>query len=264
MEEKIVYHQVGKDQMYKTWHTSEEHLFMYFHSDGGSIVCSDDIFPIKKGVLVFIAADTYHYTMPDTPEIYDRSKLFVSRDELNKILNLLDADNSFRSFSDKAIVYSVIDEKDREEIDTVFRKASVCNGGDEKQLVLFACCMELLLHVNKYCQASTTSITGTMGKAIDYINKNIADNMNIDKICAAANISKYYFCRQFKKCTGMTVMQYILKTRIVLAKNDLKKTNLSVSEISEKNGFSSVSYFSRIFKAEEKSSPLQYRKANRT
>jgi len=56
------------------------------------------------------------------------------------------------------------------------------------------------------------------------------------------------------------VMEYILKTRIVLAKNDLLKTNLSITEISEQNGFSSVSYFCRAFKEEEKLSPLQYRK----
>lgn len=61
----------------------------------------------------------------------------------------------------------------------------------------------------------------------------------------------------------MTVMKYILKMRIVLAKMDLKKTNLSVSEISGKYGFSSVSYFSRMFKEEENCSPLQYRKKNR-
>jgi len=102
-----------------------------------------------------------------------------------------------------------------------------------------------------------------MGKAIDYINRNISMEIDIDRICAAINISKYYFCRQFKQHTGMTVMKYILQTRLILSKTDLKKTNLSVTEISGKYGFSSVSYFSRIFKEEEGCSPLQYRKRNR-
>lgn len=79
----------------------------------------------------------------------------------------------------------------------------------------------------------------------------------------AVNISKYYFCRQFKERTGLTIMNYVLKTRIILAKNELKKTELSISEISQKYGFSSVSYFCRVFKEEERCSPLQYRKRNR-
>ena len=77
-------------------------------------------------------------------------------------------------------------------------------------------------------------------------------------------MSKYHFCRQFKQHIGLTVMKYILRTRITLAKIDLVKTNLSVSEISEKNGFSSVSYFCRIFNETEGCSPLQFRKKVRS
>ena len=111
-----------------------------------------------------------------------------------------------------------------------------------------------------YRKASTASVTGTIEKAIDYIGKNIALHITIDDICAVVNISRYHFCRQFKKYTGMTVMKYILKTRIVLAKKELERTMLPITEISERLGFSSVSYFSRVFKEEEHMSPFQYRK----
>lgn len=262
MKEQIVCHQLGKDPMYKTWHASREHLFMYFYSDGGSVVCAENVFPIKKGALVFIAADTYHYTMPDNPEEYDRSKLTISQNRMRCLLDLLSEKNRIKNLSNKAIVYSEIDEIEQAEIDCIFNEFSKCPTDDERELVLLACCMKLLVFLNKYCKASSSSVTGIMGEAIDYINKNISLNMDIDSICSAVNISKYYFCRQFKKHTGMSVMKYILKTRIVLAKGDLKKTNLSVTEISEKYGFSSVSYFSRVFKEEEKCSPLQYRKRN--
>ncbi|MBQ3085536.1 MAG: helix-turn-helix transcriptional regulator [Clostridia bacterium] len=260
MKDGIVCHQTGKDPLYKTWHASTEHLIMYFYSNGGSIVCAEDVFPIKKGGLVFIAADTYHYTMPDVPEIYDRSKLNISCGNLNKILDLLGENNRFKAFSDKAIVYAEIDEKEQKELDGIFNESLASNTDDERELLLFSCCIKLLFYLDKYSKASTFSVKGIMDKAICYINKNISDDINIDSICAAVNISKYHFCRQFKKYTGMTVMKYILKTRLVLAKNDLKKTNLSISAISEKYGFSSFSYFSRVFKEEEHCSPLQYRK----
>ena len=73
-------------------------------------------------------------------------------------------------------------------------------------------------------------------------------------------MSKYHFCRVFKNNTGQTVMSYILKTRIVLARTMLKKENLTVSEVSRLCGFSSVSYFCRVFKEKTGVSPLKYKK----
>ncbi|MBR4099552.1 MAG: helix-turn-helix transcriptional regulator [Clostridia bacterium] len=259
MEKRIVYHQRGKDPLYKTWHASKEHLFIFFYSDGGSIVSNEQVFPIKKGTLVLIAANTYHYTMPDEPAIYDRSKLAVLPYELDKISDLLSKSNIFKSFFDKAIVYAEIDENDRDEVDGIFKEMNGCKSFNE-ELTLFSCLLRLLCFFDKYTIESTPATIGFMSKAIKYINENISLDINIDKICSAINISKYYFCRQFKKHTGMTVMNYILKTRIVLAKNELKKTNLSITEISGKYGFSSTSYFCRVFKEEENCSPLQYRK----
>lgn len=259
MEEKIVCHEKGKDPLYKTWHASGEHLFMYIYSGTGSIVCAEKVFPLKSGSLVFIAADTYHYTMPDNPEIYDRSKLNIAPQKFTEIIKLL-GNNIFSSLSSKAIVYAEIDEKQQKEIDSVFNEISMCSTEDERELILISCCMRLLFFLNKYSVESTASATGIMGKAIDYINKNISSDININGICSEVNISKYYFCRSFKEHTGMTVMEYILKTRIILACNELTKTNLSITEISEKCGFSSVSYFCRVFKEQTGITPLKYRK----
>ena len=77
------------------------------------------------------------------------------------------------------------------------------------------------------------------------------------------NVSKFHLCRCFREHTGMTVMDYILSTRIILAKNELTKTDESILCISEKCGFSSVSYFCRVFHRKEGCTPLQYRKLHR-
>ena len=66
--------------------------------------------------------------------------------------------------------------------------------------------------------------------------------------------------RLFKEKIGLTVMDYILKTRVTMAKELLCKTDLSVTEISESCGFSSISFFSRTFKNETGVSPLKYKK----
>jgi len=258
MKEKIVYHEIGKDSLYRTWHASDEHLLMYIYSDGGSIVSGDKVFPIQSGTLVFIAAGTYHYTMPDEPENYDRSKLTIDPRKFNEMMSALRG-NTFASLTSKAIVYAEIPKENRDEIDIVFQQNERCSTEDEKELLIFSACMKLLFYLNKYSVESTVSAAGLMARAMDYINQNISYEIHVDHICATVGISKYHFCRQFKKHTGLTVMEYILKTRIVLAKSDLIKTKLSVTEISERNGFSSVSYFCRVFKEEEGLSPLKYR-----
>lgn len=254
---EVICHQTGKDPMYRVWHTSDENLIICFHSSGGSIVCSDGNFPIKEGALAFIGAGTYHYTIPDSPESYDRSKLFISKEEWEHICELLGEKK--QSFS-KAVLYAEPAQTEQKRACKIFESLSSCRQS-EKRLAMLACTFELLGYLDRYSKASMPSVSGLMATAVNYINKNISLDIDIDNVCSAVNISKYYFCRQFKKHTGMTVMQYILNTRIVLAKNDLKKTSLSVTEISEKYGFSSVSYFSRIFKEKEGSSPLSYRKS---
>ena len=260
MKERIIYHELGKDALYKTWHASEEHLFMYVYSEGGSIVSGEKVFPLKKGTLVFIAAGTYHYTLPDEPASYERSKLTIAPQKFEEIVKVLKG-NRFATLTSKAIVYAMIPEKDREEIDLIFKEIRKFNMQEERELLLLSCCMKLLLYLNKYSVESILSTTGFMAKSMDYINKNISNEIRVDDICTAVGISKNHFCREFKKNTGLTVMEYILQTRIVLAKNDLLKTKLSITEISERNGFSSVSFFCRVFKEEEKLSPLQYRKS---
>ena len=253
MEKNLIYHQKGRDELYKTWHASREHLCMYIHSGGGSLVCADRIFPLEEGSLVFIAAGAYHYTMPDDPKNYDRSKLFSTAQQLHRVMTLLGDDPLSRFFANKAFVYARVEEKDREEVEKLF-----CP--EEGDALLYAKLLQLLFFLKKYTVDSTASPAGFLSRAIAHIHKNIAAPLDVDGICAAINISKYHFCRQFKQGTGMTVMEYILKTRIVLAKNDLRKTTLPIMQISDNAGFSSPAYFCRVFKQETGLTPLQYRR----
>lgn len=261
MNEKIIYHELGKDSMFKTWHASNQPMFIYIYSDGGSIVCSEKAYPMKKGTLCFVGANKYHYTMPDNPENYDRSKIFVSSDKFNKIIDIIPYKSNFRNFTDDSFVYAEIDEKEREMVEGIFKEMKMYeNDKSYRDFILFSCCIRLLVMIDKYSLESTQSASGVMSKAIEYINNNIFTDIDIDKICSYIHMSKFHFCRQFKKRTGMTVMEYILKTRIVMAKNMLLKEDISVTEISNRCGFSSISYFSRIFKEETGVTPLNYRK----
>lgn len=259
MDYKIIHHELGKDPLYKIWHASALPMFMYMHSDGGSIVCSEKSYPIQKGVLCLVGAGKYHYTVPDIPERYDRSKLFVSADEIDKILEMLSVNTN--KFSSESFVYALIDENERNKVENIFCKIKEYeNDKSYGKWILTSCIIELFVFLNKYSLENIPAASGVVSRAIEYINSNIEKNITIDEICSEIHMSKYHFCRQFKKVTDTTVMKYILKTRIVMAKNMLLNDNLSITEISNRCGFSSVSYFSRVFKEETGSNPLNYKK----
>ena len=92
-----------------------------------------------------------------------------------------------------------------------------------------------------------------------YSNKSIYD---IAEECGYN--SAEHFIRQFKKVTGMTVANYILKTRIVMAQGMLQNSDATIGEVSEKCGFSGVYHFSRAFKQRTGQSPTEFIAQNKT
>lgn len=260
MDFNIICHEMGKDPLYKTWHASKQPMFIYMHSDGGSIVCSENSYPIQKGTLCFVGAGKYHYTMPDVPTLYDRSKLFVPAVEFDKILEIISVNPS--KFSSETFVYALVDESERNKVEEIFCKIKEYEHDETYgKWILTSCIIELLAFLNRYSVKIIPATSGVVSKAVEYINSNIEKNISIDEICTEIHVSKYHFCRQFKKATGTTVMKYVLKTRIVMAKNMILNENLPITEISNRCGFSSVSYFSRVFKDETGVSPLKYKKS---
>jgi len=99
-----------------------------------------------------------------------------------------------------------------------------------------------------------------ISKALIYVDNNYSNTITLDEISSIVNMNPSYFCRFFKKATGMTIMDYINFVRIWKAENLLSLTDDSVLEISMEVGFSSVSYFNRVFKRFKGTSPLKYRK----
>lgn len=255
--EHMIYHQIGRDPLFRIWHALDHHLIIYMNSDGGSIVCSEKTYPINRGVLCFIGAGKYHYTMPDDPDTYDRSKVDVP-DAL-----ISGGEGFLESFSKESFIYAVIPEERQAETEALFAELEHArDDGRYLDAIHQSVALKLLVLIDRYSIESTQPPSGFINKAIEYICDNIFHDLTIDGICAAIHVSKYHFCRTFRATMHMTVMDYILKTRVVMAQGMLRKDAFSVSEVSERCGFSSVSYFCRAFKDETGMTPLQYRKRN--
>ena len=61
-------------------------------------------------------------------------------------------------------------------------------------------------------------------------------------------LSPYYLCREFKKYTNSTIVQYINSLRVGHAQRLFVETDKSVTEISKIVGFSNVTHFNRVYR----------------
>jgi AraC-like DNA-binding protein len=71
----------------------------------------------------------------------------------------------------------------------------------------------------------------------------------LEQMAAVARLSPYHFARQFKRATGLPPHQYIIARRVERAKEILQAgTDLSLTEVAARAGFSDKSHFSHHFK----------------
>jgi AraC-like DNA-binding protein len=89
-------------------------------------------------------------------------------------------------------------------------------------------------------------------RAKEYINEHQGDDLSLGEVAKAVNTSTYYFCKMFKKATGINFTDYVSRVRIEKSKNLLLNPNLRVSEIAFEVGF-------RVFKKILGQSPTEYR-----
>ena len=97
-------------------------------------------------------------------------------------------------------------------------------------------------------------------KARKYIEQHQGEKMSLREVARAVNTSSYYFCRTFKKVTGMNFTEYLSRVRVGKAKNLLINPNLRVTEIAYGVGFQSLPHFNKMFKTFTGMSPTAFRK----
>lgn len=94
---------------------------------------------------------------------------------------------------------------------------------------------------------------------VNYINDHYSQPISLYDISSALNLHPNYLCRLFKKNTGKTLMDYLNFVRICQAET-LLNAGHSVAEVAELTGFSSQSYFNKVFKKHLVLTPSEYKK----
>ncbi|MDE5801327.1 MAG: AraC family transcriptional regulator [Lachnospiraceae bacterium] len=85
-------------------------------------------------------------------------------------------------------------------------------------------------------------------KVIDYIEKHLDEEMELDNIARHAGYSKFHLNRIFTEETGTTIHKYLQLRRLTIAAEKLAKTDIPVAQIAYEAGYHSQQAFSLAFK----------------
>ena len=141
--------------------------------------------------------------------------------------------------------------------DIFVNRADLCNSDTEinelhdKMIVYFTKRMKELNQKNLYSKAVIISL--------DYVYDHLQEKITLTDIAAYLSLTPQYFSKLFRKETGMTLSDYILRKRIEAAQNMLKYSDYSASEISSYLCFSSQSHFVHAFRKQVGLTPKVYR-----
>lgn len=100
---------------------------------------------------------------------------------------------------------------------------------------------------------------GLIETSIHFIEESYMDHISIKDIADKIHINEFYFSRLFKTFTNVSPYEYLIKYRIDKAKNLLKSSEQSISDISLQVGFKNVNNFIRDFKKFTGTTPLKYK-----
>lgn len=251
------------------------HSYMHFHSSfeflyilNGSYLChtnKDDVL-IKKGEIMFFNSRTPHATESTTddatecimlqfdnplkiPENTRFLSLFIEKntipyyhfkkeDENNKILTDLIM-TAYRENINKDIAHDYIVAAKKFEIIALLYRMGLISDYDRKSL-------------------QNKNILRIM-PIVEYIEGNYKSITSLDDISNTLHMNKNYLCKIFKTATGKTIMDYLSFIRTENAK-ELIKSGLTISEVSSSVGFSSQSYFNKVFQKYILCTPSEYKK----
>lgn len=98
-----------------------------------------------------------------------------------------------------------------------------------------------------------------IARARDFIDRNQTEDLSLEAVAKAVNTSTFYFCKMFKRATGLTFTEYLSRIRVEKAKSYLINPHIRISEVAFEVGFQSLSQFNRVFKKITGQSPSQFR-----
>ena len=248
-----------------TWSMSRLHFHDYYElllplTSPGNIFVNDQVYPLRRGTLYLIGENTLHRTMANG--FHARYVLHISRPALAELST---PQTDFLQFTKQSFLRSEMTNEQMIAIIEHFQalernKNDGSFGSDIRQTMSL---LELLMQVAPILNVATAGEAVPnkdflrVAPILDYIRDNLAEPLSLDQIASQFFLSKHYLCRIFKSATGFSVMEYIIYSRVLRARQLLKE-GVSVQQAGEMSGFADNSHFIRTFGHLTGTSPGRY------
>ncbi len=257
MNFEIFYRQKGPDEKSNIKHTYQNRfeILQVFH-DKGNVLAGTKIFPMIQGAIYLIDCSKPQCTQPSSAEEYVRNKIMLDKDALIVFLNSVFCYETVREAMTDGGMCVTFDPEMSAKIDSFFYSAY--KNTDDPSAIMHAI-LKIFLAIKDSALPAELCDTGIVGRTIKYIDKNISETISTARIAKYLHISEYHLCHEFKRRTGSTISEYTASKRLSEAKKMLAETSKTVSEIATELGFSSFSYFCKIFKEKNGMTPGEFR-----
>ena len=262
-----IYHSINTNpqpSIYQSHHCYE----IYFLLQGSIRVIVDELElnPVLGETLIYPPNCMHRITHTDSTVPYERFYIYLSKEYLSAVST---ADYSFIQELEQLTAggrcfFRPGEEAVRELTEKADEIIEAARDTSPAAVLANRCRMTMylirLLGLLKESIASTEdSASSRMNELIRYIHQNAAQPLSLDQLEEVFGISKYVLLHEFKDYTGMSVYQYILTRRVILAQQ-LIQQGAKPNQACEQSGFSDYTSFYRAFKARTGKSPNQYSK----
>lgn len=141
--------------------------------------------------------------------------------------------------------------------DIYSRKADRAADSNSLQSLLEDMCMDYAERMREI--KKETVISFHIRKCIEHIYEDLGADLSIQRLAELTGLNASYLCKLFKQETGETIKEYVTAAKMDTARNLLKYSDLSCSEIASSLGFCSQSAFTCAFRHFTGTTPRKYR-----
>ncbi len=102
-----------------------------------------------------------------------------------------------------------------------------------------------------------------INEIIAYVSDNFLEKITIDELAFIFKTNRATLCKEFKRTTGKTLIEYINEKKFELAKSKIMSSERTFTVIAEELNFESIHYFTRFFKKMSGMTPKEFRNSSK-
>ena len=249
---------VNDNMMKSHYHNYYE---IYFLEDGERYhMLQDDMYTMHPGELILFSPYILHRSYGDENVPFRRLVLYFHSVEVDSLdlQNALDNGNGLYHPEPRTrqILHSMLETLLYEQYHISELKNRYCHT------ILNMMLFFIILQIRRQDPTKKEDYN-RISQVISYIHGHYQEDISLEQLARHFYISPYYLCREFKRHTSSTVIQYVNITRIMNAQRKFMETNKNITEICSETGFSNLTHFNRVFKSVTGMTPSGYRKTHK-